>query len=134
MEDQVEAGIVKRQRLRHIGSDDIDMIPFPGGHQSIPLQLFPGIIQHAAVRAPGDEDRHLLPAAAGQAQPPPAFQIAQPVLGHGLGRGQHHLPLPCQGLLIILVRYGNAPFPAFVYPAVDGAGIDIRIVHIFSPV
>ena len=133
MEDEIEERVVVGQRFGHIRTQGVYGIAFSGRYSFFALDLLFRIVQHPAFRALGGKFGHLLSPAGGEAQDALATQLAQPALRYRLRRGEHYLPFPCHGFQVVLGGDGYAPFPSFIDPAVDGAGVDIRIVHLFSP-
>ena len=129
VEDQIEALVLKRKRFGHIGLDDAQFVALPGGDHRFAFQLAVGVIQDRADCACSGEDRHLLAAAACEAEQIFPAQVAEPRPRHGLRRRQQHRPVAGLCPLVCLAADRPAPDPALVNPAVDRFGIDVLIFH-----
>ena len=68
MEDEVELPVRKGKRLRHVASNDLDLIPLALGDHPLGFQLAGCVIEHSAPRTECSEDGHLLASAAGEPQ------------------------------------------------------------------
>ncbi|MPM55311.1 hypothetical protein SDC9_102105 [bioreactor metagenome] len=119
MHDHVERFVRKRQRLRHIRANNLNVVALARGDHSLGLKLALGIVQHRTARACRRKQRHLLAAAAGQAQHVEPLEIRKPVRGHGNRRRQHNAPVALLCREILLMGDGSAPFPVVFDPAVD---------------
>ena len=63
---QIKRAVLEGQPFCHVRPDDVDALPLPPGNKPFAVQLRLGIVQHRADGAQRGENRHLLPATAGE--------------------------------------------------------------------
>jgi hypothetical protein len=112
--DAVTAGLKEGGPLTGSLSDaGADLIGFTLSDPSFAGELRIGVIQDGAFGAQSAENRHLLAAAAGQAQHLGPAQVRKPAFRHRPAWRQHHLPLAALRPHVFLVADRLALFRAF---------------------